>query len=162
MFIVSYNSNLCFFQPFFVERVFQIFDKDESGSISFQGGNPGINIYWEMFSCSMKEKKISTFLKINDYLSILGQKSRSSWMQCISSLDKLRTIKSNFSSRFMILMVRFIFVFWTFDKRSCTMITNSCSNPYFFATWCRTPLIFQTLTIWPKISNSLKYQRSTT
>ena len=36
------------------------------------------------------------------------------------------------------------------------------TNPYFFATWWRKPSIFQTLTIWPNITHSLKYQWSTT
>jgi hypothetical protein len=34
--IKKLTSLLDFFQPFFTERVFQIFDKDNSGSISLQ------------------------------------------------------------------------------------------------------------------------------
>ena len=36
------------------------------------------------------------------------------------------------------------------------------SHPYFFATWWRKPLVFQTLTSWPNINNIFKYHRSTT
>ena len=36
------------------------------------------------------------------------------------------------------------------------------SNPYIFSTWWRKSLIIQTLSIWPKVIHSLKYQRFTT
>ena len=36
MFVYNFTSFFVSFQPFFVERVFHIFDKDDNGSISLQ------------------------------------------------------------------------------------------------------------------------------
>ena len=50
------------FQPFFVERVFQIFDKDDSGSISFQEFIDAIH----QFAGQTPEDKIKFLFKVYD------------------------------------------------------------------------------------------------
>ena len=49
-------------QPFFVERVFQIFDKDDSGSISFQEFIDAIH----QFAGQTPEDKIKFLFKVYD------------------------------------------------------------------------------------------------
>lgn len=50
------------FQPFFTERVFQIFDKDNSGSISFQEFLEAMH----QFSGQSPEDKIKFLFKVYD------------------------------------------------------------------------------------------------
>ena len=51
-----------FLQPFFVERVFQIFDKDDNGSISFQEFIDAIH----QFAGQTPEDKIKFLFKVYD------------------------------------------------------------------------------------------------
>lgn len=60
LFLVKFNKIVL--QPFFVERVFQIFDKDDSGSISFQEFIDAIH----QFAGQTPEDKIKFLFKVYD------------------------------------------------------------------------------------------------
>ena len=62
MFQLEFALMDLFFQPFFVERVFQIFDKDDSGSISFQEFIDAIH----QFAGQTPEDKIKFLFKVYD------------------------------------------------------------------------------------------------
>lgn len=60
--MVSFFSRLFSLQPFFTERVFQIFDKDNSGSISLQEFIDAI----QQFSGQSADDKIRFLFKVYD------------------------------------------------------------------------------------------------
>ena len=64
-------------QPFFVERVFQIFDKDDSGSISFQEFIDAIH----QFAGQTPEDKIKFLFKVYD---IDGKRKQIIDFQCLN------------------------------------------------------------------------------
>ena len=71
--IVTYDV----LQPFFVERVFQIFDKDDSGSISFQEFIDAIH----QFAGQTPEDKIKFLFKVYD---IDGKERELIGFQCLT------------------------------------------------------------------------------
>jgi hypothetical protein len=66
----------CVLQPFFVERVFQIFDKDDSGSISFQEFLDAMH----QFAGQTPDDKIKFLFKVYD---IDGKEKEEEGLECV-------------------------------------------------------------------------------
>ena len=70
------HFSACVLQPFFVERVFQIFDKDDSGSISFQEFLDAMH----QFAGQTPDDKIKFLFKVYD---IDGKEKEEKWLECV-------------------------------------------------------------------------------